>query len=81
MATQEEVNYRRGLGPRQCGKCLNYNIGLRHFMYGRCLLVDGDITPYGTCDYVQPMRNPFATGRPFDMQPPIGGLGQRWDAT
>jgi hypothetical protein len=57
LATQAQVNYRRGFAANQCGKCCMYrkNAG----QYGTCTAVTGGITAYGVCDLYQGLTNPF----------------------
>ena len=57
--TQAQVNYRRGFAADQCGKCSMYTHGSNGGQYGRCTLVTGQITPYGVCDRLERLVNPF----------------------
>ena len=57
--TQAQVNYRRGLAADQCGKCSMYTHDGKGGQYGGCTLVSGRITPYGVCDRLQRLTNPF----------------------
>ena len=58
-ATQAAVNYRRGFGREQCGKCTMYRKA--DGQYGACTAVTGNITAYGVCNVFAGLINPFGS--------------------
>ena len=58
MYSQAQVRYRRGYPLRQCGVCSMYRKGSGSG-FGRCTTVTGQITPYGLCDLLDRLANPY----------------------
>jgi hypothetical protein len=51
MMTKEEVNYTRGpVEVRQCKRCWRYTVLFGILKIGKCVLVEGVISPHGSCD-------------------------------
>ncbi len=59
-STKAEANYRPGTPMKNCGICTM-------FRGTSCTAVEGDISPYATCDYYKVRKNPFKNRK--------GGIG------
>ena len=60
--TFAQVNYRRGRGRTQCGKCAMYVKHSAKAEFGTCTAVQGKISTYGVCDIWARLANPFGEG-------------------
>lgn len=58
MYNQQQVRYRRGYPLYQCSVCSMYRKG-GSTNFGRCTDVTGQITPYGMCDLIHRLDNPY----------------------
>jgi hypothetical protein len=56
---KNQAMYRRGYPLRSCGTCSMYWHREHEKQFGGCTKVEGDITPYGICDFFRQLDNPY----------------------
>ena len=65
---KNQARYRRGYPLRSCGTCSMYWHREHGKNFGGCTKVEGDITPYGMCDFFSQLPNPYGHMHVDDRQ-------------